>query len=100
MENGGPQSVQPWTAKGRFGPNDVHHQVRGWGWVWGYLIGRRGLSRGHVGEGVACHCVVMWVSGGCISIYCVQVCLLNRESEACMCVGMCVCVCVRVCACV
>ena len=20
--------VQPWTAKGRFGPNDVHHQVR------------------------------------------------------------------------
>ena len=19
--------VQPWTAKGRFGPNDVHHQV-------------------------------------------------------------------------
>eukprot|EP00731_Ephydatia_muelleri_P012361 Em0006g1255a len=26
VENGGPQSVQPWTAKGRFGPNDVHHQ--------------------------------------------------------------------------
>ena len=27
----GMHPVQPWVAKGRFGPNDVHHQVRGGG---------------------------------------------------------------------
>ncbi len=28
QENSGSAvNIQPWSAKGRFGPNDVHHQV-------------------------------------------------------------------------
>ena len=85
MENGGPQSVQPWTAKGRFGPNDVHHQVRGWGWVWGYLIGRRGLSRGHVGKGVACHCSDVGIWGDVLAfIVCKCVCCTASLRSVCV----------------
>lgn len=28
QETTGGMQLQPWMAKGRFGPNDVHHQVR------------------------------------------------------------------------